>query len=245
MDKKVAVVTGASRGIGAEIARTLATEGFNVVITYAGNEKKAIEVKTSIEDVTDAKVTVLQLDIADEESIKSMVAAVKAEYGKIDVLVNNAGITNDMLVMQMKKQDFTSVINTNLVGTFQVTQAVLKLMARKRQGSIINLSSVIGITGNIGQANYAASKAAVMAFTKSVAKEYGRRNIRVNSVAPGFIKTDMTDTLPEEYKADVLSKIPLNRLGEAQEVADLVSFLASDKSQYITSQTFVIDGGMI
>ncbi len=245
MDKKVAVVTGASRGIGAEIARTLATDGFNVVITYAGNEKKAIEVKTSIEDVTDAKVTVLQLDIADEESIKSMVAAVKAEYGKIDVLVNNAGITNDMLVMQMKKQDFTSVINTNLVGTFQVTQAVLKLMARKRQGSIINLSSVIGITGNIGQANYAASKAAVMAFTKSVAKEYGRRNIRVNSVAPGFIKTDMTDTLPEEYKADVLSKIPLNRLGEAQEVADLVSFLASDKSQYITSQTFVIDGGMI
>ncbi len=245
MDKKVAVITGASRGIGAEIARTLANDGFNVVITYAGNEQKAIEVQKSIETVTDAKVTVLQLDIADEESIKSMVAKVKEEYGKIDVLVNNAGITNDMLVMQMKKDDFTSVINTNLVGTFQVTQAVLKLMARKRQGSIINLSSVIGITGNIGQANYAASKAAVMAFTKSVAKEYGRRNIRVNSVAPGFIQTDMTDTLPEEYKAEVLSKIPLNRLGEAKEVADLVSFLASDKSQYITSQTFVIDGGMI
>ncbi len=245
MDKKVAVITGASRGIGAEIARTLANDGFNVVITYAGNEQKAIEVQKSIETVTDAKVTVLQLDIANEESIKSMVAKVKEEYGKIDVLVNNAGITNDMLVMQMKKDDFTSVINTNLVGTFQVTQAVLKLMARKRQGSIINLSSVIGITGNIGQANYAASKAAVMAFTKSVAKEYGRRNIRVNSVAPGFIQTDMTDTLPEEYKAEVLSKIPLNRLGEAKEVADLVSFLASDKSQYITSQTFVIDGGMI
>ncbi len=245
MDKKVAIVTGASRGIGAEIAKTLATDGMDVVITYAGNEQKALDVKAEIEAQTDAKVMVSQLDVADENSIKQMVDNVKNEFGKIDVLVNNAGITNDMLVMQMKKQDFTDVINTNLIGTFQVTQAVLKVMARKRQGSIINLSSVIGITGNIGQANYAASKAGIMAFTKSVAKEYGRRNIRVNCVAPGFIQTDMTESLPEEYKKEVLSKIPLNRLGEAKEVADLVSFLASDKSKYITSQSFVIDGGMI
>ncbi len=245
MDKQVAVITGASRGIGAEIAKTLAEDGFDIVMTYAGNEAKAIEVKADIEASTDAKVMIVKLNLTDEESINDMVKAIKAEFGTIDVLVNNAGITNDMLLMQMKKADFTDVIDTNLVGTFQVTQAVLKLMSRKRKGSIINLSSVIGITGNVGQANYAASKAALMAFTKSAAKEYGRRNIRINSVAPGFIKTDMTEQLPEEYKKEILAKIPLNRLGEAKEVADLVSFLASEKSKFITSQTFVIDGGMI
>lgn len=245
MDKQVAVITGASRGIGAEIAKTLAEDGFDIVMTYAGNEAKAIEVKADIEASTDAKVMIVKLNLTDEESINDMVKAIKAEFGTIDVLVNNAGITNDMLLMQMKKVDFTDVIDTNLVGTFQVTQAVLKLMSRKRKGSIINLSSVIGITGNVGQANYAASKAALMAFTKSAAKEYGRRNIRINSVAPGFIKTDMTEQLPEEYKKEILAKIPLNRLGEAKEVADLVSFLASEKSKFITSQTFVIDGGMI
>ncbi len=245
MDKKVALVTGASRGIGAQIASKLATECTDIIITYVGNEAKANEVKSTIEACSNAHVKVVRLDVKCEEQVDKLFAQIKDEFGQIDVVVNNAGITNDMLFMKMKTSDFTSVLDTNLVGAFNVCKGALKLMSRKKDGVIINISSVVGITGNIGQANYSASKAALIGLTKTLAKEYGRRNIRVNAVAPGFIATDMTDSLKEEYKQSMISNVALNRFGNAEEVANVVKFLASKESTYITGQTIVVDGGMI
>ncbi len=245
MDKKIALVTGASRGIGAEIASKLAADCTDIIITYVGNEAKANEVKVNIEAKNDVQVKVVRLDVKDEQQVEQLFATIKEEYGQIDVVVNNAGITKDMLFMKMKAEDFTSVLDTNLVGTFNVCKGALKLMSRKKDGVIINISSVVGITGNIGQANYSASKAAMIGLTKTLAKEYGRRNIRVNAVAPGFIATDMTDTLKDEYKQAMVDNVALSRFGQAEEVANVVKFLASRDSSYITGQTIVVDGGMI
>ncbi len=245
MDKKIALVTGASRGIGAEIACKLATECTDIIITYVGNEQKANDVKVKIEAENTVNVKVVRLDVKDEEQVNQLFADIKADYGQIDVVVNNAGITNDMLFMKMKVSDFTSVLDTNLVGTFNICKGALKLMSRKKDGVIINISSVVGISGNIGQANYSASKAGLIGLTKTLAKEYGRRNIRVNAVAPGFIATDMTDALKDEYKKAMTDNVALNRFGQAHEVANVVRFLASKESTYITGQTIVVDGGMI
>lgn len=241
MDKKVAIVTGGSRGIGAEIVKDLVKDGFEVAFTYNGNQTSAEELASTLDNQAKA----YKLNVTNEDEITEFVNQVKAEYGQIDVLVNNAGVTNDMLIMKMKKADFTNVIDTNLTGSFLMSQAVLKVMGRQRSGSIINISSVVGITGNVGQANYSASKAGLIALTKSMAKEYGRRGIRVNAVAPGFIQTAMTEQLSDDIKKETLKQVALNRFGTASEVAHSVSFLASQRSSYITGQTLIIDGGLI
>lgn len=236
---KVVLVTGSSRGIGAQIALAFAKQGSIVIL----NGRKSIPQElTQKLDEMGAKYSQTLGDISKEDDVKRMVKEVIKEYGQIDVLVNNAGITNDMLMIGMKRDDFASLIDVNLVGTFQMTQAVLKKMYKKKTGVIINMASVIGLHGNIGQANYAASKAGVIGLTKSVAKEGALRNIRVNAIAPGMIVSDMTDVLSDKVKADILESIPMKRFGEAKEVADVAVFLA--KNDYITGQVITIDGGM-
>lgn len=236
---KVVLVTGSSRGIGAQIALAFAKQGSIVIL----NGRKSIPQElTQKLDEMGAKYSQTLGDISKEDDVKRMVKEVIKEYGQIDVLVNNAGITNDMLMIGMKRDDFASLIDVNLVGTFQMTQAVLKKMYKKKTGVIINMASIIGLHGNIGQANYAASKAGVIGLTKSVAKEGALRNIRVNAIAPGMIVSDMTDVLSDKVKADILENIPMKRFGEAKEVADVAVFLA--KNDYITGQVITIDGGM-
>lgn len=241
---KVAFITGATRGIGRQIAITLAKEGFNIVINYRKENEDLIETKKMVEDQK-VKCFTVQGDVSSFEDSERMVKDIIEEFKHIDILVNNAGITKDMLLMRMKKEDFESVIGVNLVGTFNITKNVIPYMMKNRSGRIINVSSVVGISGNAGQTNYSASKAGIIGFTKSLAKEVGSRNILVNAVAPGFIETQMTDVLKEEVKEEISKTIPLKRMGTVEDVANVVKFLASKDSSYITGQVINIDGGML
>lgn len=241
---KVALITGSSRGIGKQIAIKLAKDGYSIVVNYVNKNE---EVDKTIEEIKSLGVEVLEAqgDVSIFEESEKIVNSVIEKFGSIDVLVNNAGITRDTLIMRMKPEDFTKVINVNLVGTFNITKNVVPYMMKKREGRIINISSVVGISGNAGQCNYAASKAGIIGFTKSLAKELASRNILVNAVAPGLIETNMTDVLKEDVKENIKKQIPLNRIGKAEDVANLVSFLASAESSYITGQVINIDGGML
>ncbi len=241
---KVAFITGATRGIGRQIAITLAKEGFDIAINYRKENEDLIETKKLVE-AQNAKCFTVQGDVSSFEDSERMVKDIIEEFNHIDILVNNAGITKDMLLMRMKKEDFESVIGVNLVGTFNITKNVIPYMMKNRSGRIINVSSVVGISGNAGQTNYSASKAGIIGFTKSLAKEVGSRNILVNAVAPGFIETQMTDVLKEEVKEEISKTIPLKRMGTVEDVANVVKFLASKDSSYITGQVINIDGGML
>lgn len=241
---KNALITGASRGIGKAIAIEFAKQGANVAVNYAGNEQKAQEVVEEISKLG-SKAFKIQTNVADEASVKDMIKQVIAEFGSIDILVNNAGITRDNLLMRMKENEFDEVINTNLKGVFQCTKAVTRPMMKQRSGRIINVASIVGVSGNPGQANYVAAKAGVIGLTKSAAKELASRNILVNAVAPGFISTDMTDALTDEQREGMLQLIPLAKLGSPEDVAKVVRFLASEDANYITGQTIHIDGGMV
>lgn len=241
---KVAFVTGATRGIGKSIALKLASCGYDIAINYRTENDDLTELLNEIKGFNVRCIAVCG-DVSDFEACTNMIKQIISEFGKIDVLVNNAGITRDMLLMRMKESDFTDVIDVNLVGTFNITKNVIPYMMKQKNGRIINISSVVGITGNAGQTNYSASKAGIIGFTKSLAKEVGSRNILVNAVAPGFIQTDMTDILKEEIKMELIKNIPLKRFGNATDVANVVKFLASEESSYITGQVINIDGGMV
>lgn len=242
--ENVAFITGATRGIGRQIAITLAKNGFDIALNYRTQNEELENLKKEIES-ENVKCFAVQGDVSSFESAEEMVNKIIEKFGKIDVLVNNAGITKDMLLMRMKKEDFESVIDVNLVGTFNVTKNVIPFMMKQRSGRIINISSVVGISGNAGQTNYSASKAGIIGFTKSLAKEVGSRNILVNAVAPGFIETQMTDVLKDEVKEEIAKQIPLKRMGTTQDVANVVKFLASEESSYITGQVIQVDGGML
>ena len=241
---KVAFITGATRGIGRAIALELANEGYNIALNYR-TENEALE--TLKKEISELGVECypVQGDVSKAEDSERMTKEIIEHFGQIDVLVNNAGITKDNLILRMKEEEFTDVINVNLVGTFNITKNVIKYMTKKRYGKIINISSVVGISGNAGQSNYAASKAGIIGFTKSIAKELASRNITANAVAPGFIQTDMTNVLKDEVKEAIEGTIPLKRLGTAEDVAKVVKFLASDDSNYITGQVINVDGGML
>ena len=243
-ERKVAFVTGGSRGIGKQVALKFARNGYNIVINYVSDNTdiKGLQEEFEKENV---EILLVKADVTKKEEIQNLVKTAIEKFGHIDVLVNNAGITRDGLLMRMKEEDFDKVIEINLKGTFLVTKEVIPYMMKKREGSIINISSVVGVVGNAGQSNYAASKAGMIGFTKSVAKELASRNIRANCVAPGFIKTDMTDVLSEEVKENIHNQIPLRRMGEPEEVANLVYFLGSEESKYITGQVVHVDGGMV
>ena len=241
---KVAMITGATRGIGKQIALTLANEGYNIVLNYRTENDELKQLKNEIESKK-VKCLTVQGDVTNFEDCKQMIESAIKEFGKIDVLINNAGITKDMLLARMKEEDFKQVIDVNLVGTFNMTKNVISYMMKARNGRIINISSVVGIEGNAGQTNYSASKAGIIGFTKSLAKEVASRNILVNAVAPGFIETNMTDVLKQEVKDEIAKNIPLKRMGTPQDVANVVKFLASEDSSYITGQVISVDGGMI
>lgn len=244
MDRKVALVTGGNRGIGKEIALVLAEDGYNIALNYRRETEELENVKNEIE-LKGVNCLLVKGDVSIFEDCEKMVKETINKYGIIDCLVNNAGITKDTLFLRMKEEDFKSVIDVNLVGTFNVTKQVVPYMTKARQGRIINLASVVGVSGNAGQANYSASKAGIIGFTKSLAKELASRNILVNAVAPGFIKTDMTDVLKEEQKEAILNVVPLKREGSPRDVANVVKFLAGEGSSYITGQVINIDGGML
>jgi len=244
LDGKVALVTGGSRGIGRAIAELFAAQGAKVAINYAGNVKAAEETKAAIE-AAGGEALLVQANVADADAVEKMVQTVTDAFGTIDILVNNAGITRDGLLMRMKEDDFDAVINTNLKGVFHCTKTVAKLMMKKRSGHIINMASVVGLIGNAGQTNYAAAKAGVIGFTKSAAKELAARGITVNAIAPGFIETDMTASLPDKVKEATLAGIPMKKLGKPEQVATAALFLATDCSSYITGQVIHVDGGMV
>ena len=244
LENKGAVVTGGSRGIGRAVAEALAAEGATVAVIYAGNIKAAEDTVRTIEEAG-GKAFAVQCDVADEAAVTDMVKMVHEKLGTIDVFVNNAGITRDGLLMRMKREDWDAVLSTNLTGVYNCTKAVTKIMMKQRSGSIINMTSVVGETGNAGQANYAAAKAGVIGFTKSAAKELASRNIRVNAVAPGCIDTDMPALLSDAVKEEMIKSIPLGRTAAPEEVAQAVVFLASQKAGYITGQTLNVDGGMV
>ena len=244
LDGKVALVTGASRGIGRAIALRLAEEGAKVAINYAGNTARAEEVRNEIES-RGGEAFLVQADISDSKAVEAMVSQVAERFGQIDILVNNAGITRDGLLMRMKEEDFDAVIDTNLRGVFYCTKAVSKLMMKKRSGRIVNMASVVGLTGNAGQTNYAAAKAGVVGFSKSAARELASRRITVNAVAPGFIDTDMTAAMTDKAREATLANIPLKRMGRPEDVANAVLFLVSDQASYITGQVVNVDGGMV
>ena len=241
---KIAVVTGAARGIGRAIALALAEEGAEVVINYHHSEERSLAVKEEIE-ARGGKAAVMQCDVSDYESCERFVSAVAEMCGRIDIWVNNAGITKDRLLMRMSEEAFDEVIETNLKGTFQCMRFVSRVMVKQRYGRIINLSSVVGIAGNAGQVNYAASKAGVIGMTKSAAKELAGRGITVNAVAPGFIETEMTSILSEKVQEQAKNQIPLGHFGTPEDVASAVVFLASEQAKYITGQVLQVDGGMV
>lgn len=240
---KTALVTGASRGIGKEIALELARNGANIVVNYAGNQQLAEQVVDEIRSFGRESIAI-QADVANSETVDQMVKETVNRFGSLDILVNNAGITRDQLLMRMKESDWDDVLNTNLKSVFLTTKAVSRQMMKQRKGRIINIASIVGVSGNAGQANYVAAKAGIIGFTKTAAKELAPRNITVNAVAPGFITTDMTDKLPEDVKQELYKQIPLARLGEPKDIAYVVAFLASEKSSYITGQTIHVNGGM-
>lgn len=241
---KIALITGASRGIGQAVALEMARAGVDIAVNYSGSEAAAQATVDQVKALG-RKAIMVKANVADADEVAAMVEAVQAEFGHIDILVNNAGITRDTLLMRMKDSDWDDVININLKGVYLVTKAVSKLMMKQRSGRIINMSSVVGVTGNAGQANYSASKAGVIGFTKTCAKELASRGILVNAIAPGFIHTDMTDVLPEKVKEATLAAIPLHRMAEPKEVASVAVFLASEYASYITGQVLNVDGGMV
>jgi len=243
LSERVALVTGASRGIGRAIAVALAAEGAAVAVNYARSEAAAQEVVDLIRE-RGGRAVALQADVDDAEQVEALVAGAEAELGPVDILVNNAGIARDGLLMRMTPEAWNEVLSTNLSAAYRTTRAVLRGMLRRRFGRIINITSVVGLTGNVGQANYAAAKAGLIGFTKSLAREVGSRGITVNAVAPGLIDTDMTAALGEEWKRRMLDQVALGRLGTPDDVAGAVVFLASEAASYITGQTLVVDGGL-
>lgn len=243
LDGKSAIVTGASRGIGKDIALYLAKEGARVAVNYSGSKDRAEAVVEEIK-ATGGEAFAIQANVDQAEDVQNLISSTLEQFGSVDILVNNAGITRDNLLMRMKEQEWDDVLNTNLKGVFLCTKAVTRQMMKQRAGRIINITSIVGVSGNAGQANYVAAKAGVIGLTKSSAKELASRNITVNSVAPGFITTDMTDALPEDIKAQMLSQIPLAKFGNPEDIAKAVAFLASDDANYITGQTIHVNGGM-
>ena len=244
MENKVVLVTGASRGIGKAIAIAFGKAGYSVVINYRGSKEQAQEVLDIVSEYSKDSILV-QADISKEEDVKELFKTIQDTYGRLDVCVNNSGITRDGLILRMKTEDFMSVIDTNLKGTFLCCKYAANMMIRQKEGSIINMASVVGIHGNAGQTNYAASKAGVIGLTKSLAKEIGSRHVRVNAIAPGFIQTQMTESLKESVKEQMEQSISLKSLGQPEDIAQLALFLASANSQYITGQVIQVDGGMM
>lgn len=244
LEGKVALVTGASRGIGREIALELAREGCNVAVNYSGSEAKANEVVDEIKGLGREAIAI-QCNVSDSDAVQAMVKETIGQFGSVDILVNNAGITKDNLLMRMKEAEWDDVININLKGVFLCTKAVTRQMMKQRSGRIINISSIVGVSGNPGQANYVAAKSGVIGLTKTTAKELAPRGITVNAIAPGFISTDMTDQLPEDVRNEMLKQIPLSRFGDPQDIAKVVTFVASESASYMTGQTLHIDGGMV
>lgn len=243
MSEKIAVVTGGSRGIGAAIAKKLASRGMTVIINYCGSEDRALAVKSAIE-AAGGQAEAWRCDVSDCGQCEAFVKAVMEKYGSIDVLVNNAGITRDGLMMRMSDEDFSRVIDTNLKGTFYMMRFASRHMLKAKKGRIINMASVVGLMGNAGQVNYAASKAGVIGATKSAAKELASRGITVNAIAPGFIDTEMTGALSEKVQEQILTQIPLGTFGKPEDIANCAAFLASDEAAYITGQVIQVDGGM-
>ncbi|QUG41057.1 3-oxoacyl-[acyl-carrier-protein] reductase [Psychrobacillus sp. INOP01] len=243
LDGKSAIVTGASRGIGKDIALYLAKEGAKVAVNYSGSKDRAEAVVEEIK-ATGGEAFAIQANVDQADDVQNLISATMEQFGSIDILVNNAGITRDNLLMRMKEAEWDDVLNTNLKGVFLCTKAVTRQMMKQRAGRIINITSIVGVSGNAGQANYVAAKAGVIGLTKSSAKELASRNITVNSVAPGFITTDMTDALPEDIKSQMLSQIPLAKFGNPEDIAKAVAFLASEDANYITGQTIHVNGGM-
>lgn len=240
---RVAIVTGGSRGIGRAIALRLAQEGANIVISYRSNEAAAEETAEMVRK-TGVEGALFKGDVAEPGDVKDLFASVNERFGRVDILINNAGTTRDNIMLRMKEEDFDEVLRTNLKGTYLCTQAALRPMVRARWGRIVNISSVVGLVGNAGQANYAASKAGVIGFTKSVAREVAQRGITANIVAPGYVETELTGKLPDKVKEQIRQQVPVERFAEAKEVADAVAFLAGESAGYITGQTIAIDGGM-
>lgn len=243
LENKIALVTGAGRGIGRAIAIAFAEEGAEVIINYNGSEERAKEVKQTIEE-NGGKASIYKCNVSDFTACEAMIKDIVKEYGHLDILVNNAGITKDGLIMKMKEEDFDSVLNVNLKGTFNTIRHSARQMLKQRSGKIINISSVSGILGNVGQANYAASKAGVIGLTKTMARELGSRGITVNAIAPGFVDTEMTGVLSEEIRENACKQIILGRFGKPEDIANTAVFLASDKADYITGQVISVDGGM-
>lgn len=241
---KVAIVTGGSRGIGRATSLALAQAGATVVINYRGNQAAADELVALIEKA-DGRALAIQADVSQSEDVERLFKQSMDTYGRLDILVNNAGVTRDTLLLRMKEADFDAVINTNLRGTYLCTRAALRPMTKARGGRIINMSSVVGLIGNAGQANYSAAKAGLIGFTKATAREMASRHITVNAIAPGYIDTEMTSGLGDQIKAAILENVPLGRLGTPEDIAGVVCFLASDMASYITGQTIVVDGGMV
>ncbi|MFR5264389.1 3-oxoacyl-[acyl-carrier-protein] reductase [Clostridium sp.] len=244
LKNKCAIVTGGTRGIGKAIVLELATLGANVVIGYRSSDKEAEELKSEVEKLG-SKAILVKGNVSESTYAKKLISTCKENYGRVDILINNAGITKDNLILRMSESEFDDVINVNLKGTFNCSKEASTVMLKQRYGKIINMASVIGVIGNAGQANYAASKAGIIALTKSMAKELGSRGILVNAIAPGFIETDMTAKLPEEIKNSIKTNIALKKLGTPSDIAKLIAFLASDNSNYITGQVINIDGGMV
>lgn len=240
---KVALVTGAGRGIGKAIALKLAKCGADVVVNYNGSADKAAQVVEEIKELG-VKAIAYKANIADFEETQTMMKDIVAQFGRIDILVNNAGITKDNLILRMKESEFDDVININLKGTFNCLKHVSKIMLKQKYGRIVNISSISGVNGTVGQVNYSASKAGVVGMTKTLAKELGSKEITVNAIAPGFICTEMTEVLKDDYKEKILEGIPVKRLGQTEDIANAVAFLVSDEASYITGQTIMVDGGL-
>ena len=243
-ENQIAIVTGAGRGIGEAIAKTLAA-GSAKVACVSRSEANSTKVAEAINATHPGAARAYAVDVADKKAVEAVAARIFADFSRVDILVNNAGITRDGLSMRMSEEDWDAVLDTNLKGSFNFIQAVMRPMIKQRSGRIVNISSVAGLMGNAGQANYAASKAGLIGLTKTLARELAGRNITVNAVAPGFIKTDMTDVLPEAIKTGVLGQIPLGRFGEPEDIAAAVAFLASADAKFITGQTLTVDGGMV
>ncbi len=240
---KSAIITGGVRGIGKAIAEVFCKNGANVLLCYRSNDAAAEKTQDELAQYG-TKVEILKGDVADSAFAVDAVAKAKLDFGRIDILVNNAGITKDKLLIQMKDEDFDSVVDTNLKGSYYFLKEASSVMIKQRAGSIINLSSIVGVKGNPGQVNYSASKAGIIGMTMSAAKELGRRNVRVNAIAPGSIETDMTDALTDDQRAKMNATISLGRMGQPEDIANVALFLASDMSQYVTAQTICVDGGM-